>query len=124
MKGAVRLLCSVDKLAIVNATTMNEHSRLHPSAPADRRPVPSIVMPSLQVFPSVIKAAIQSFPNGPAGGPDGLRPQHLKYLLLGASDDHPLLVAITDLTNLQLEGHTLSSVRSTLFGAAFLAIGK
>ena len=44
--------------------------------------------------------------------------------MLDASDDHPLLVAITDLTNLQLEGHTPSSVRSTLFGATLLALGK
>ena len=124
VKGAVRLLCSDDKLAIVNATTMNELSRLHPSTPADRRPVPSIVVPPLQVFPSALRTAIQSFPNGSAGGPDGLRPQHLKDLMLGASDDHPLLVAITDLTNLQLEGHTPSSVRSTLFGATLLAIHK
>ena len=53
-----------------------------------------------------------------------MRPQHLKDLLLGAPDDHPLLLAITDLVNLQLEGLTPSSVRSTLFGASLLAISK
>ena len=74
VKGMVRLLCSDDKLAIVNATTMNELSHLHPSALADRRRVPSIVVPPLQVFPSAIKTAIRSFPNGSAVGPDGLRP--------------------------------------------------
>jgi len=53
-----------------------------------------------------------------------LRPQHLKDLLLGAPEDHPLLVAITGLTNLQLEGNTPPHVRSTLFGATLLAIRK
>ena len=71
-----------------------------------------------------IKKAIYAFPNGSAGGPDGLRPQHLKDLLLGAHNDHPLLLAITDLVYLQLEGLTPSSVRSTLFGASLLAISK
>jgi hypothetical protein len=107
---------------VVNATTLTELSYLHPPAPLDRRPVPSTVVPPLQVFPVAIRKAIQSFPNGSAGGPDGLRPQHLKDLILGAHDDHPLLIAITDLINLQLEGHTPSSVRSTLFGATLPAI--
>jgi hypothetical protein len=124
VKGAVRILCSDDKLAVVNATTLHELSRLHPSAPLDRRPAPSLVVPPLQVFPVAIKKAIQSFPNGSSGGPDGLRPQHLKDLLLGAHDDHPLLAAITDLINLQLQGLTPSSVRSTIFGATLLAISK
>jgi len=124
VKGAVRILCSDDKLAVVNTTTLNELSGLHPCAPLDRRPAPSIVVPPLQVSPMAIKKAIYSFPNGSAGGPDGLRPQHLKDLLLGAHDDHPLLLAITDLVNLQLEGLTPSSVRSTLFGASLLAISK
>ena len=106
VRGAVRILCSDDKLAVVNATTLNELSRLHPPAPLDRRFMPSTVASPLQVFPIAIKKAIQSFPNGSAGGPDGLRPQHLKDLLLGAPEDHPLLVAITGLTNLQLEGNT------------------
>lgn len=124
VKGAVRILCCDDKLAVVNSTTLSELCRLHPCTPLDRRPAPSSVVPPLQVFPVAIKKAIQSFPNGSAGGPDGLRPQHLKDLLLGAHDNHPLLLAITDLINLQLEGLTPTSVRSTLFGATLLAISK
>jgi len=62
-------------------------------------------MPPLQVFSVATKKAIHSFPNGSAVGPDGLRPHHLKDLLSGALDDHPLLLAITDLVNLLLEVH-------------------
>ncbi len=125
VKGAVRLLCSDDSLAMVNAATLDELRHLHPPAPPDRRSAPACnSTPPLQVFPLAIKKAILSFPNGSAGGPDGLRPQHLKDLLVGVPDDHPLLIAITELTNLQLKGLTPSSVRSTLFGAKLLAIRK
>jgi len=70
---------------------------------------PSTVMPPLQVFPVATKKAIHSFPNGSAAGPDGLMQQHLKDLLLGGTDDHPLLLIITDMVNLQLEGLVPSS---------------
>ena len=103
VKGAVRLLCSDDKLAVPDHSTLAALSRLHPAAPADRRPTPSTVVPPLQVLPDMVRKAIQSFPNGSAAGPDGLRPQHLKDLVVGAADDNPLLVAIVDLVNLLLE---------------------
>ena len=124
VKGAVRLLCSDAKLAIANNTTLEELRSLHPYAPFDRRSAPLCDSVPLQVFPVAIKKAIQSFPNGSAGGPDGLRPQHLKDLLLGVPVEHPLLTAISELTNLQLRGHTPSAVRSALFGAKLLAIRK
>ena len=125
-KGAVRLLCSNDRLAVPDESTFDELRRLHPAAPPDRRPVPTAITPSLQVSPSAVRAAIRSFPNGSAAGPDGLRPQHLKDLLIGTSDDNDsqLLVAVTDLTNLLLEGKIPSSVRVSLFGANLLAISK
>ena len=106
VKGAVRLLCSDDKLAVPDHTTLAALSRLHPAASADRRPSPSTIVPPLQVLPDIVRKAIQSFPNSSAAGPDGLRPQHLKDLVVGATDDNPLLVAIVDLVNLLLEGKT------------------
>ena len=124
VKGAVRLLCSDDRLATPDASTFKELSGLHPPAPADRRQAPSTDTPPLQVTPSAARAAIKSFPNGSSAGPDGLRPQHLKDLLLEGVDDSPLLTAVTDLTNLLLEGRTPESVRGTLFGANLLAIAK
>ena len=81
-------------------------------------------MPPLQVLPYIVRKAIQSFPNGSAAGPDGLRPQHLKDWVVEAADDNPLLVAIVDLSNMRLEGKTPLPVRGTLFGATLLAIVK
>lgn len=124
VKSAVRLLCSDDRLAFPDESTFDDLRRLHPTAPPDRRPVPIAVIPPLQVSPPAVRAAIQSFPNGSAAGPDGLRPQHLKDLVIGAADDNPLLVAIVDLVNLLLEGKTPLPVRGALFGATLLAIAK
>ena len=120
----MRILCSDDKQVAINTITLNELGGLHLCALLDQRPAPSTVVPPLQVFPIAIKKAIYSLSNGSAGGPDGLRPQHLKDLLLGAYDDHPWLLTITDLVNLQLEGLTPFSVQRTLFGASLLAISK
>jgi hypothetical protein len=117
VKGAIRLLCSDDCLAIPDAVTFAELSRLHP-------PAPSTDMPPLRVTPVEVKIAIQSFPNGSAADPDGLRPQHLKVLLLGAADNSPLLVAISDLVNVLLDGKTPNFVRGTIFGANLIASSK
>jgi len=124
VKGAVRVLCSYDRLTVPDNTSFAELCRLHPSVPADRRPAPSLDKPPLQVSTVAVKAAIQSFPNGSAGGPDSLRPQHIKDLLLGAPDDSPLPSAITDLTNMLLQGKAPASVQGALFGANLLAITK
>jgi hypothetical protein len=95
VKSAVRLLCSDDTLATKDGKTFIELCRLHPPAPADRRQAPSTIAPPLQVSSAAVRTAIQSFPNGSAAGPDGLRPQHLKDLLLGSTDVNPLLSAVT-----------------------------
>jgi hypothetical protein len=58
VKGAVRLLCSDDKLAMVNSTTPDELKGLHPSATDDLQPVP--IHSPLQVCPLATKTAIQS----------------------------------------------------------------
>jgi hypothetical protein len=94
------------------------------AVPDDRRPAPSTDIPPLQVLPAAVRIVIQSFPYGSAQGPDSLRPQHIKDLLLGAQIDHPLQSAITDLTNLLLQGKVPTSVQGTLFGANLLAITK
>ena len=122
VKDAVRLLCSDDRIAVPNDATLAELSRLHPPTPANRRAAPSSETPPLQVLSAAIRAAIQTFPNGSAAGPDGLRPQHLKDLMLAATDDNPLLMAVTDLINLLLEGKTPLPVRGSLFGATLLAV--
>src|SRR6478609_10311348 len=72
----------------------------------------------------MVKQAIMKFPSGSAGGPDGLRPQHLKDLLSSAGNEGPFLQAITDFINMLLEGRTPGRVRSIIFGASLLALTK
>jgi len=105
------LLCSDDRLASPDEITFDELRRLRSAAPSDRRSEPITDVQPLQVSPLAVRVSLQSFHNGSAAGPDGLRPQHLKDLLLGAPNDNQLLSAVTDLTNLLLEGKTPPSVR-------------
>jgi len=55
----------------------------HPtvSKPSDGLPNPSQYS-SLSVTESDVRCAVLSFPSGSAGGPDGLRPQHLRDLMM------------------------------------------
>ena len=120
----MRVLSSNEGLAPFNLDSYNALLPLHPNAPPDRREVPLLNTPSLRVGPATVRAAITTFPNGSAGGPDGFRPQHLKDLVNGTTDDDPLLCAVTDLVNLLLNGDAPSHVRGVLFGADLLAIAK
>jgi len=115
VKAAVRLLCSDDKLVTPDTFTFNQLSHLHPRQPADRRPTPTSDAISLRVLPEAVEAAIQSFLSGSSAGPDGLRPHHLKDLITGITCEHQLLLAITDILNIILEGKTPISVRRVLF---------
>ena len=61
-----------------------------------------------------IVQAIHSFPNGSAGGPDGLRPQHLKDLTSVSAESRgkELLQALMPFVNLMLKGKTPFSLSS------------
>ena len=82
LKGAIRLLCTEDKPAPNNKSTLTQLQLRHPSAPHDRRdiPPPATFIP-LQVSENDVIHAICSFPAGSAGGPDGIRPQHILDLV-------------------------------------------
>jgi hypothetical protein len=71
----------------------------------------------------VIKA-IRSFPAGSSAGPDGLRPQHLLDLINYQEAGHALVMAITALVNLLLQGWCPSEVTTVLFGGKLLALKK
>ena len=86
VRGAVCILSSKDTVAPVNISTTASLRALHPPAPADLRPTTDVA--PLQATALDVRAAIASFPNGSAGGPDRLRPQHLKDLLAGAQGTH------------------------------------
>ena len=84
------------------------------------------VAPTLSVSVDEVAKAIRSFPNGSAGRPDGLIPQHLKDLTCPSSEGgvHALLSALAAFLSLVLSGGTPLSIRPYFFGANLLALEK
>lgn len=80
----------------------------------------------LEVSPSDIISAIQSFPAGSAGGPDGLRPQHLKDLIMDRSGFGATLLsqALSRFVNFVISGEVLDTARLFFFGASLIALSK
>ena len=124
-KGAVRLASSEDTLAPLNEATLEALKGKHPP------PHPDSTIPSadqdpqhLTISEEDVAQAIRSFPKSSAGGPDGLRPQHLKDMLSDQISNHVLLPALASFVQLVLEGRTPSSIRPLFFGANLTALHK
>jgi hypothetical protein len=88
IRGAIRLAASNDTLALFDDVTAEALRSKHPSRVTHDSPLP---MPNndvcLLLQQGNILAAVKSFMPGSAGGPDGLRPQHLKDLTSASADD-------------------------------------
>ena len=111
-KGAVRLACSEDSIAGMNERTLTALREKHPAPPpgCSISSVPAEVtsMGPLVVSAGEVAKAIHSFPCGSAGGPDDLRPKHLKNMISPSAVvcGTLLLEAITSFVNLVVEGKT------------------
>lgn len=126
--GAIRLACSEDTMADGSEATLNALRAKHPAPHPDTEIPPAPLESSCTILVSeeMIAQAVRSFPNGSAGGPDGLRPQHLKDLIgHTAGVGGPLLLrALTSFISLIIAGKTPVSVRPFLFGANLVALEK
>ena len=73
-----------------------------------------------------VRKAIVSFPNGSAGGPVGLSPQHLKDLTGPSANEggEILLNSITSLVTLILKGNTPNQIHSYFFGATLVGLAN
>ena len=100
----------------------------HPKSHPDLQLQPQLFKESLAfvVSAEMVQKSILSFPNGSIGGPDGLRPQHLKDLVGHSSGDGAqcLVNALIGFITLVLEGRTPESIRPYLFGALLTALIK
>ena len=112
-KGAVRLASSDDSIALVTESTYLALLERHP------QPHPGSVIPPVDAEVSAIRVdcyevrrSVRSFKRGSAGGPDGLRPQHLKDMLSTEDGCRVLLPALTSFIQLVLDGRTPPSVRA------------
>ena len=97
----------------------------HPHPDTSIPPPPSDV-PAITVSEEEIVRAIRSFPNGSAGGPDGLRPQHLKDMTgaTASGGARALLPALAQFVALVLQGKTPPTVCPFFFGASLTALSK
>ena len=125
--GAIRLAASDDTLAPFDEVTVEVLRSKHPSRVAldNLPPVPnSDTCLLLQQYD--IMSAIKSFRPGSAGGPDGLRPQHLKDLTNTSTGDagQRLLCRLTEFTNLCLTGRVPAVIQPVFCGAALCALNK
>ena len=129
-KGAVRLACSEDSIAEEDESTIaalkSKHPSPHPDTSIPPHPQDAELEAALKVCEGDVSHAIQTFPKGSAGGPDGLRPQHLQDLT-GTSagrGGEMLMCALVDFTNLVLSGRIPDLVRPAFFGASLTALNK
>lgn len=125
-RGAIRLASSEDTLADFSDDTLTalkaKHPLPHPNSHIPPPPSNTSLLESL----SRTSRQSKSFPSGSAGGPDKLRPHHLKDLLqsLGDNVENPLLSALVNFTYLVLRGDTPELVRPLFFGASLGALRK
>ena len=91
----------------------------------DRMPLPSPqVYNALQVTETELIAAIKSFPAGSAGGPDGIRPQHILDLTNNQEAGPALVTSLTTFINMLLAGCCPDTVIPVFFGGSLIALEK
>ena len=124
------MACSENSIGEVNDSTFAALQSKYPVPhPDSNMPSPSNsteLEEALMVEEGDLVRAIRSFPKGSAGGPDGLRPQHLVDLTSFAAgqDGEALLHALTIVTNFVLAGNTLVQARGIFFVASLTALCK
>ena len=126
-RGAVRLACSDDTLTDKSDSTYTALQQKHPPPHPDTSipPCPDNLPNPISVSEDDIAQAIRSFPSGSAGGPDGLRPQHLKDMIAGHSGvGRTLLSVLASFITMVLAGKTPLLIRPLFFGATLVALRK
>ena len=129
-RGAVRAACSEDTIADLSEDTLGalreKHPAVHPESCIPSPPPPEQFSPLPAISQEIVVRAIQSFPRGSAGGPDGFRPQHLLDLTSASAErgGKELIRSLTCFINKVLEGKVPPSVQPIFFGATLIALQK
>ena len=128
ISGAVRELASSDGLAPQDDITLADLRSKHPPAPNDLElpDPPSDVEVPMVASEADTKRAINSFRPGSSGGPDGLRPSHLRALIGHASAEagSRFLTTLTRFINMILKGEVPGFALATFYGATLCALNK
>jgi len=125
IKAAVRILNSDEKPSAPSEQTWSKLKEKQPAAskPLDGLPCPT-QFASISVSELDVRRAALSFAACSAGGPDGLRPQHLRDLLLSSESGPELLSALTAFVNIMLAGGCPTRLAAIFFGGRLLALNK
>lgn len=127
VRGAIRILSSNDSIAPVN---LDNYVRLLEKHPAPGLEIVDVddyeLTPIEPVTASEITIAISNFPNGSAGGMDGLKPQHLKDMIHMSIGEHgtKLKQSLCSFSDLCLNGKLPSFIIPILYGANLCGISK
>jgi hypothetical protein len=125
LKAAIRILCSDEKPATDTDATYAKLQERHPKPPSDRGPAPDPTnVTAFQVTEREVMMAIRTFPAGSAGGPDGIRPQHVLDLVTCRETGPALLTSITAFVNSLLDGKCSPAAAPILFGGQLMALEK
>ena len=127
VSGAIRLLSSEDALAELNSETISQLKEKHPPAEDDLDfPDEPEVVEVPEVTSAEVKEAIRSFPNGSAGGFDGMSPQHLKDACANENSEHSarLLHSLSRFCSFVLHGSVPAHFRHLFFGASLTPLAK
>lgn len=125
IKAAIRIITSGDQPAADNAQTLQALHERHPHAATDRQPFSDPTKFSAAYFTEEdILSAIRSFPTGSSGGPDGIRPQHLRDLVSSRESGNPLISSLTAFVNILMDGKCPSTVAPIFFGGRLIALQK
>ena len=104
---------------------MQKLQEKHPPASGGLDDLPDINPDSaLSVAEIELRQAVLSFPTGSSGGPDGMRPQHLKDMMLCRESGTDFLGALTGFTNVVLAGLCPKEATPFFFGGRLLAMNK
>lgn len=126
-KAAIRIVCSDDVPAPDTQATLKALEAKHPGPAPNRRtpcdPRGNSRFQPVQVSNADVLRALRSFPAGSSGGPDGLTPQHILDLLIGATD-HSFESVLVDWVNLMLAGSFGEEVNAIIFGGRLIALAK
>ena len=125
LQKACSALCAKPPVQ-VTAEVIREMKRKHPSerAPINWDGLRSIHASAVEeISEGVVEKMIGSFAKGSAGGPSGLKPQHLKDALQFAYRDE-LIHILADVVTKLARGDAPTRIRPFLNGAALIALPK
>ena len=125
MKAAVHILLSEDTPAVPSEEYWRQLCEKHLPAFKSDAVLPNVSQASsFTVNEDDVRKAVLSFPAGSAGGPDSLRSQHLRDMVLRKEAGPQLIMALTGFINLVLAGRCPTGVAPVFFGSRLLALSK